>query len=171
MNRQQRRASQRAGTAINECSYENLARAAMQADQSGHHGFAELFRQMMKGGLALVVVTDRNQKITNADMPTIPTIAVVGDDDAAPTGPAGWACTAAIAEWASCAMIHAAADDAKSYAEAARAARVVGNVVLIETDTAHAGEWAAIFAGKPPTLLVWPKNGVHPVMPARETMN
>jgi len=42
-----------------------------------------------------------------------------------------------------------------------------GRAALIETDTAHAREWAELFRGKP-ALIIQPRDGgAHPVAPAR----
>lgn len=164
MNRQQRRAAARQTIPFFRCSRENLANAAMRADQARQPGMAALLREMMRGGLALVSITDR---AATADLDEVrqkcrPTVLIVGDDDHASAGPAGWKCAHAVAAWAACAIVHAAGATAETYLEAAHAGRFMGACALIETDTAHAEQWTALFVGKP-TLLVLPRGGVHPI--------
>lgn len=89
---------------------------------------------------------------------------LIGDDDYASTGPAGWNCAEIIIAWASCAVVHAAGPSAETYLEAAAGARVTGACALIETDAQHADDWVARFNGKP-VLLVLPVGGRHPTSP------
>ncbi len=164
MNRQQRRAAARQSIPFFRCSRDNLANAAMRADQAQQPGMAALLREMMQGGLALVSIADR---ATTVDLDEVrqksrPTVVIVGDDDHASTGPAEWKCANAVAAWAACAVIHAAGATAETYVEAVAGARVTGACALIETDAAHATEWTRRFVGKP-TLLILPRNGAHPV--------
>lgn len=164
MNRQQRRAAARQSVPFFRCSREKLAEAAMRADQAQQPGVAALMREVMRGDLALVSITDRAATI---DLDEVrqkcrPTVLVVGDDDHASTGPAGWKCADAVAGWAASAVIHGAGATADTYIEAVAGARVTGACALIETDAAHATEWTRRFAGKP-TLLILPRNGAHPV--------
>ena len=167
MNRQQRRSAARGSRdslSFIPCTRENLARAAMGADQAQQPGIAALTREMMRGGLALIYVTDRAAAI---DLDGVTekhraTVLIIGDDDHASTGPAGWKCAEAVAAWGACAVIHAAGATAETYLEAARGGRILGACVLVETDTAHAEQWTALFVGKP-TLLVLPRGGVHPL--------
>ena len=152
---------------------DDLAKLVVAAEQAGQPGYAELIREVRRGGLAVISGFPRHQTMTAADLNRAarPTVVLVGDDDYSSTGPRGWCCAANLAEWAAAAVIHASAATAESYAEAAKAARLLGRAVLVETDTAHADEWAAVFPGRP-VLGVLPKGGrPHPVMPARETMN
>jgi hypothetical protein len=167
VNRAQRRAAKAKGV-FHACTPDNLVKAAVVADQAGRPGIGELMRQVRRGGLALLLQSARDEPLTVAELNEAarPTVVVIGDDDYASTGPAGWRCSGAIAEWAAAAVVHAAGATAESYAEAAKAARQLGRALLIETDTAHAEEWAMMFQGRP-VLLVMPKDGSHPVMPAR----
>jgi beta-phosphoglucomutase-like phosphatase (HAD superfamily) len=142
------------------------------ADQTGQPGVAELMRQVRRGGLALFFSSDRKQTVTVTELnqAALPTVVVVGDDDYSSSGPAGWRCSAAIAEWAAAAVIHAAGATAESYGEAAKAARLLGRAVLIETDTAHALAWAKVFEGRP-VLVVAPTTGPHPILPPRSAVH
>ena len=171
MNRSQRRAT-KAHILLEACTPENLAKAAVAADQAGQPGVAELMREVRRGGLALFFNSDRNQEVTVDDLNQAqrPTVVVIGDDDYSSSGPTGWRCSATVAEWAVAAVIHAAGATAESYAEAVKAARLLGRAVLVETDTAHALAWAQVFQPKR-VLLVLPKVGPHPILPPREALN
>jgi len=129
-------------------------------------------RQVRRGGLAVLFNSDRGQRVTADELNQAqrPTVVVIGDDDYASSGPAGWRCSATIAGWAAAAIVHAAAATAESYAEAAKAARLLGRAVLIETDTAHALAWAKVFEGRP-VLVVAPTTGPHPILPPRSAIN
>jgi hypothetical protein len=144
----------------------------MRADQAGQAGVAHLLREMMQGDLALAFVSDRNAAIDDADLIQAwrETVLIIGDDDHASTGPAGWRCAADVASWCAAAVIHAAGATAESYGEAARAARSVGRTVLVETDVRNAQGWAGLFMGKP-RLLILPRDGIHPIQPKREEIN
>jgi hypothetical protein len=96
----------------------------------------------------------------------VPLVALIGDDDYQSSGPAGWLCAKRVAQHTACAVIHAAGATADTYAQALTGARLMGSCALIETDTERAREWAELWRGKP-ALLVWPRGGVHPVMPNR----
>jgi hypothetical protein len=157
---------------LQACTPDNLAKAAMAADQAGQPGVAELMREVRRGGLCVFFNSDRSQTITMAELNQAqrPTVVVIGDDDYSSTGPAGWRCSATIAQWPAAVVVHAAGATAESYAEAVKAARLLGRAVLVETDTAHVEEWAMTFYGRP-VLLVLPKGGQHPVQPSQETWN
>ena len=171
MNRHQRRAA-KARSILQACKPDDLANAAAMADQAGQPGVAELMREVRRGGIAVCFNSDRKRKMTVAELNQAarPTIVVVGDDDYSSSGPSGWRCSATIADWAAAVVVHAAGADAESYAEAAKAARLLGRAVIIETDTAHAKDWATVFKGRP-VLLVLPKSGPHPIVPPRSSLN
>ena len=172
MNRRQRRAEAnrhpKPAGLFQKCTRENLANAVMVAEQAGQQGTAELLRASMTGGIGLVFTTIRTAPLSAAELGAAkgPVIVVIGDDDYASTGPAGWACAASIAAWAGCAVIHAAGATAETYREAVMGAYLVGSAVLVETDSTHAETWAELFRPKP-VLMVLPMDGAHPIMPAR----
>jgi hypothetical protein len=171
MNRAERRAT-KAQSVLQACTPDNLAKAAVAAEQAGQPGVAELMREVRRGGLAVFFSSDRQQVVTLAELNQAvrPTVVVVGDDDYQSTGPSGWRCSAVVSEWAAAAVVHAAGATAESYSEAVRAARLLGRAVLIETDTAHAEEWALVFEPKR-VLLVLPKTGPHPILPPRSALH
>jgi hypothetical protein len=171
VNRHQRRA-QKARSTFQSCKPDDLAKAAVAADQAGQPGIAELMRQVRRGGLAIVFVSDRDDPVTVDDLNEAerPTVVVVGDDDYRATGPSGWRATPTLVAWAAAVVVHAAGATADSYAEAAKAARELGRAVLIETDSAHAERWAIVFRACP-VLLVLTRDGAHPVMPPRSAVH
>lgn len=137
----------------------------MIAEQAGQPGVAELLRQVRRGGLAIVFCSSRTDPLDIADLDQAPcpVVVVVGDDDYASTGPAGWRAASTLAAWARAAVVHAAGATADTYRQAADAARIVGHSVLVETDSAHALEWAAIFHEQP-VLTVFATDGQHPAL-------
>jgi len=170
MNRKERRATTRKGRKpepieMVKCSRESLAIAAMRADQAQQYGAAALAREAMRGDLTVVFVNDRVNNL-NLDGVTDhrPVVLIIGDDDYSTTGPDGWKCLNTVVSWAASAVIHAAAATAQTYLEAARAAHLTRACVLVETDVAHAHEWAQKFIAMP-TLTILPRDGVHPARP------
>jgi hypothetical protein len=178
MNRHERRASSkgakqaRVNESVASCEPEKLISVAVGLDQAGHPGMAQIFREMAIGGFAAILNVQRGEKFTQAELNAAnrPTLVVLGDDDYQSTGPDGWRCSATVASWAACALIHASSDNAESYQQAVIAARTMGRCVLIETDSAHAEAWGDIFPDKP-TLTILPTNGAHPVAPAKESVH
>jgi hypothetical protein len=149
---------------------EQLATMVVRFEQAGQRGMAELLRHVSAGRIALVGLDARNRDFpVDKIRPHVPTVCVIGDDDYASTGPAGWLSAAAVAGWARSAIIHAAGDTAENYREAVYGAVQCGTCALIETDTANAAEWAALFPDRP-RLLVWPREGLHPILPQREAV-
>jgi len=101
----------------------------------------------------------------------LPTIAIIGDDDYASTGPSGWPATRRLFRWAAGAMIHATGADAASYQFAIDITLRCGRFLLIETGTAHMREWGdALQARHIPFIGLQPPSGSHPVMPPKGAM-
>lgn len=97
-----------------------------------------------------------------------PVIVLIGDDDHASTGPAGWRCAARLNRWTRATMVHGSGANPAHYEAAVFAARGCGRVVLIECVSAHAPAWRAVFEGRCPVLLIEPPaGGVHPAPAAR----
>jgi len=107
------------------CKPADLARAIAAVEQTGQTGLAELLREVRTGTFALVAVETRNAIVRPEDLQAcvLPAVTLIGDDDYASTGPAGWRGAAAVAAWARCAVIHAAGATAETYKEAIRGAR------------------------------------------------
>jgi hypothetical protein len=178
MNRHERRASSkgakqaRADESIASCAPEKLISVAIGLDQAGHPGMAQIFREMAIGGFAAILNVQRDEKFTQAELGAAnrPTLVVLGDDDYQSTGPDGWRCSATVASWAACAVIHASSANAETYQQAILAARTMGRCVLIETDSAHAEAWLDLFPTKP-TLTILPTNGAHPAAPPKGSIH
>ena len=150
----------------------DLARASVAVEQAGQPGLAELIRAASHGIIALMMVSDRTVSVSKRELTgcTRPLVVVLGDDDYSGSGPSGWLCAKRVAEHTACAVIHASGATAETYAQAWMGARLTGSCALIETDTEHAHAWAELWKGKS-VLLVWPRGGVHPVMPNRSAVH
>lgn len=95
----------------------------------------------------------------------LPALVLLGDDDYASTGPAGWACFPRLLRWARGALIHASGGDVHTYRMAIGMALEAKRFLLIEADTAHADEWEAAFLEAVPVvpfLKIIPSDGVQP---------
>jgi hypothetical protein len=94
-----------------------------------------------------------------------PVLVLVGDDDYATTGPAGWSATAMLLRWATSAVVHGTGGDIATYRMAADIAAANGRFLLIETSSAHVSTWRAALqaAGVPHLSLVPPSGGCHPL--------
>lgn len=105
------------------------------------------------------------------DEPPRPTIVLLGDDDYCSTGPDGWPTWRRVLRWAAGALIHASGADVPSYQCAIGMALQCRRFLLIETSTARAETWSMpLLARRVPHVCLMPRDGVHPVMPTRETM-
>ncbi len=94
-----------------------------------------------------------------------PTVALLGDDpgcEGGYGGPDAWACANKLGRWARAVLVHGAGGEAQHYAEATRAALKVGRVALIETTSANARAWA-LRLNCPRTLMILPRDGLHPI--------
>jgi hypothetical protein len=101
----------------------------------------------------------------------LPTIAIIGDDDYASTGPAAWPATRRLFRWAAGAMIHATGADAASYQFAIDITLRCRRFLLIETSTAHMRAWGdALQARHIPFIGLQPPSGSHPIMPPKGAM-
>ncbi len=135
---------------------------------------AEIYREVRRGRLAAMQL-DRKAVAPMGTLKRapLPCLVVLGDDDYASTGPAGWASVPRLLRWARGALIHATGADIASYKMAVGMALKCRQFLLIETDFPHMREWgeALLAAPRPvPFVALQPSNGVHPVMPARGKM-
>lgn len=97
-----------------------------------------------------------------------PVVCVVGDDDYAPAGPRTWGCAAKLRAWASFAIVHGTGAQLQHYHAAAALAAGTGRLLLIETTSAAAQDWAGFLRGRTPALPfmgILPPDGAHPVIP------
>lgn len=86
----------------------DFARAIAHGEAVGCPHMAELLRPAMRGELNLVVPMrdTRMPPLHRMERHGRPVVVIVGDDDYASTGPAGWACAAKLRSWARFAIVH-----------------------------------------------------------------
>jgi hypothetical protein len=74
-----------------------------------------------------------------------PTVILIGDDDHASTGPAGWACARRLRYWGRAAMIHAAGASREDYEVIVIGAALHQRTLMIEAATTNQAEWTEFF--------------------------
>ena len=147
-----------------------IARVIGQAELSGAGFYVPLLRRVMQGEV------NACWPMRDTLMPPLyrlgksgrPLIVVVGDDDYRPAGPDTWACASKLRAWAAFAIVHGTGGKPEHYALAVEMAVQVRRLVLIETTSAAAQDWAGFLREHSPALSfmgVLPPDGVHPVMP------
>ena len=143
-----------------------------RASTVSHAGHLALLRAA-RDGIVDMAFMDRlaEAPIKALERAVRPAIVVVGDDDYASTGPAGWTAWQRLKYWGRGALVHATGADAWSYQLAIEMAQTLSKVLLIETDTAHAQAWAdALRKHRIRAIGLVPPSGTHPVLPAREAL-
>ncbi len=155
-------------------SWADLPGAIALAEQVGAIGNACLMRALAVGRIAyLPVLPDTSaMKLKAFIRATVrrPSVVLIGDDDGFDRGPDGWALARRAVCWARGVLIHGAGAEVHHYEAAIEAAEIAGRVLVIECSSATLGAWAALVgaaAHRPGTLLIYPRGGVHPVMPDR----
>lgn len=148
-----------------------IARMIVQAEQAGVGFYAPLLRRVMLGELNICLPQ------RDTAMPPLwrlgkkgrPVVCILGDDDYATTGPAGWACAGKVRAWAAGAIVHGTGGQPWHYDGAADTAMKVRRLMFIETSSDAAQLWAAFLRERTPALpfmgLLPPAPGSHPVMP------
>jgi hypothetical protein len=152
-----------------------IDRAVAAAAAAGAGHMAELLRFVRRGAIALVQPQNRAAPVSMSMLKRAPrpVLVVVGDDDYQSCGPAGWLCAARLLRWSRWTCIHASGAVVAQYRTIAVATVMQRRALLIETSSAQAEGWAAaLYAANPhPTgCVILPRNGLHPVMPDRRTM-
>lgn len=132
---------------------------------------AELLRAVQRGEICLVAPDDRAARVTMASLKRahLPVLVLIGDDDYASTGPAGWACTPTLLRWARQAIVHGTGADITTYRLAVQMAVGCRRGLFVETNSVFAPVWAEalrLVRQPVPTLTLVAPNGRHPVMPA-----
>lgn len=145
-----------------------IANLIAQAEAAGFGHVTELLRPAMRGTLNVVAPArhTRMPPLHRIGKLGLPVVALIGDDDYAPAGPAGWACAAKLRTWARYAVVHGAAADARTYAMAAAVATIHRRVLFIETTSDAAPTWATFLresAPDLPLLGILPGEGAHPI--------
>lgn len=149
-----------------------IAAMIVQAEQAGAGFYAPLLRRVMRGEVNACL------PMRDTSMPPLyrlgrkgrPVVVILGDDDYATTGPDGWACAAKVREWAARAIVHGTGGQPWHYDAAADMAMQVRRLLLIETSSAGAQQWAAFLHERTPALPfvgLLPPDGAHPVMPMK----
>jgi hypothetical protein len=135
-------------------------------------GRVELFRAVRDGTINLIEVgREAPAPLRIMEQSPRPVVLVLGDDDYASTGPTGWAAWQRVSYWARAATVHATGADVASYQMAIGMALLRPRFLLVQTDSAHAHEWAeALHRRRIPALGLLPLEGIHPVPPPREAM-
>lgn len=123
-------------------------------------------------GLRVVRVVDRRQRFpTELLSGEHPTLAIIGDDDFRPTGPAGWSCTRTASKWPAAFIIYAGAANAQLYQHAVDTAQAVRRALLIETTAEYVSSWYKLVPHGMPALVVSPefaasvRDGAAPATP------
>jgi hypothetical protein len=151
---------------------QDIARIIAQAEQAGISYYTGLLRDVQRAELNMIV------PMRDTVMPPLyrlgkqgrPLIVLLGDDDYRSAGPQTWACAAKLRDWAAFAIIHGTGAERWHYDMASAAARNVRRLLLIETTSAAAQDWAAFLherSPKLPFLGILPPDGAHPVMPSK----
>lgn len=158
-------------------SFADLSRAIVLAEADDAPGLGHLLRAVGAGKITLLTVNTE----TSATMfkqwtrmtSGMPAIALVQDDDYVDRGPAGIAVGERAVRWARSVLLHASGAQITHYQACIEAAQVVRRMLLIEASTATAPQWLDLIARqpKPPTLtVIWPQEGLHPILPPRGRM-
>jgi hypothetical protein len=147
----------------------SIDRAIHIADQVGMIGTAMLLRATRDGRISLFIgQPEFAPKFKDWARTTEgqPAVVLIADDDGLQRGAAAWGGYAyRMVRWASFVVLHAAGAEPLHYETAIAAAEAGGRVLVIETGSATAPSWLAVLNKTPSrkTLLIWPRNGVHPM--------
>jgi len=154
----------------------DIARAIGQAELAGAGFYVPLLRRVMQGEVNACwpqrdTVQPPFYRLSKSGRPLV---VIVGDDDYKPAGPGTWACADKLRAWAAFAVLHGTGGKPEHYAMAAEMAMQVRRLLLIETTSAAAQDWAAFLHERSPKLPfmgVLPPDGLHPVMPTRGSLH
>ena len=133
------------------------------AQDAGHR--AHLLRAVKRGEI-ITLEPHRKSHIPKSVLRSapLPTLVIIGDDDHASTGPAGWTATQRVLKWARAAMIHGAGADIRSYQMVIDMTVKYKRVALIETESRYVAAWGEVFLSKGiPSVGIIPSDGPHPI--------
>ena len=102
----------------------------LQALYHGEIGFLEVARRGSGGKLKTFIAGVKH-----------PAIVLLGDDDEASTGPAGWAVAERAFRWARGIILHGSGAQVEHYSDAVTAAKGVGQLVMVECTTTNLDAW------------------------------
>lgn len=148
---------------------EGIARLIEHASAIGMSHIIELLRPVMAGRINMVVPTRETRMPPLHRLRKRPVAVLIGDDDYQPAGPATWACSAKLRDWARFAIIHGTGAQQEHYAMAALLTLETGRLLFIETSSSGAQDWAGFLRRRADLKFMGflPTDGAHPVMPAK----
>jgi hypothetical protein len=103
-----------------------------------------------------------------------PSVLLIGDDDGANRGPPGWPGAPKAVEWGRWFLLHAAGAEPKHYQLAIAMAQIHRRVVVIECTTSTLPAWIAMTEkarNRVGGMVIYPRGGVHPMMPDRAAVH
>jgi hypothetical protein len=139
---------------------------ARASSQPAGQGFAVMLRAAAAKRIRPTAILNRRAVWTpRALKSSLPTVVLIGDDAGDSRDPDEWRCAISAIAWAKAAIVHGTGAQTWHYAEAIRAAKLMGRCLFVETDSAHAPAWAAAIQprGIPGLSIIPPNGGVHPV--------
>jgi hypothetical protein len=127
-----------------------------------------LYRAAQAGMISLCEITrGATPPLKRLDRTDRPSIVLVGDDDYASTGPAGWVATRRLMYWIRAALVHGTGGTMEDYCGAVAMALKWDKVVLVETSSEHLVNWADVVQKAPHRITAVFKRptapGVHPI--------
>ena len=103
----------------------------------GQVGRVELLRAVRRGAISLIECPRSGIPPRRAlEDQRRPVLVLLGDDDYAATGPAGWAAMPRLLRWARGALVHGTGTDVPTYQAAVAGTLATGRFVLVETSAA-----------------------------------
>ena len=158
-------------------TWDDLPAGIVAAEQAGSLGLAHLMRALRAGRIAFLPLmpecSNARFRQFSAATRNRPAVVLVPDDDYRNRGPSGWAAAERAVQWAVRIIVHAAGAELLHYEGAIEAAQTERRALLIECGTATAHAWIDLTKQarkRLPDLLIWPKHGVHPIIPAAERL-
>lgn len=159
-------------------SWDELPGAIALAEQAGAIGLAHLLRANLQGRIAFLPLVPstsaRTFKQFLGQTRNKPAVILIGDDDYSPAaGPSRWPIAERAMRWAATFVLHCAGAEVHHYEAAIQAVQVVRRVLFIETSTKGAEAWIDLIDAeqkRSSTVAILPREGAHPIVPAREVM-
>jgi hypothetical protein len=158
-------------------TFDDLPEAIRLNEAAGAIGQAHLLRALRQGRSAYFpLLPDSSSSKFKAFIRAAgqrPAIVLIGDDDGFDRGPQGWSLTDRAIAWARHIMIHGAGAEIVHYEAAVFAAQLAGRCLVVECSSATLPAWIALArmaAHRPPTLIIEPRNGIHPLPIDRRAM-
>jgi hypothetical protein len=158
-------------------THADLANAIVLNEKAGAIGQAHCMRALMRGRIAyLSLLPEASASQVKAFIRATgdrPAVMLIGDDDGMDRGPSGWAQAERALRWTRALMLHGAGAEIEHYEAVIIAAELAGRMLVIECSTATLGAWVGLVKAapqRPPTLVIRPRGGVHPLPIKRSVM-